>query len=866
VYIHQPGNRLGRGIDGMRTWAVIVTLLALAPLGADRARAAHDPRKTPRIRASVVDVLPETAPDPALEDLVAKERYVDAFEHAVAALASAAAQHGPMDPLTLKRLERVGTVAFLDKDLRTAEETLDAALTAQRRVLGDTDPSIAETLYRRGYTARYREDRGLARRCYDEAWRILVKAPRDADALRAGLEQAEADWVRRDDLSAAIRWYRLALERRRRTLAWPSLAEADNLTWLGWSLSGQRRLDEAESTLLEARRELEALGLGQHTLAASIDHAVAEILDTRGDPDAAQPLYRRAASTFESARVSFLGGFSRRACPLDGFDAVAARMVRKNEGEAAWQTLERSRGAVFVDFATLRQWKDHDPEGFRVVDGVRREELDVKRRIGLARSSGHELWGEGTWELTLRSLQLRSRLNRLETDYLARNRPRVADLERVRAVLGPKDALVGWLDFTVRGDQLRRPEADNSQGWGYVLRRDGPLVWVPLWRGARPDSGSLHDAWKSIERAARWPLRVDSDPEILDRMRGWSRIYFDPLLPHLNGVERLIVEDTRVPLGPLVGPDGRFVGDAFEITYTPSIQALLLLDREGSRPMRARSVLSVAGPSDNAADRTVADLATSADPSLAFRVLRSSLLRDEHVLDRLPRLRFAQLEAQSIARHFATSTVLSGGHDLEHRLWEIVDHGQLGGFDVVHIATHTLTDWVPERCALALEGHPGPASFDDDGMLDLEELMLGVRPNAYLVTLSGCETTNAAGAMRGEALGFASTMLAAGARNVLSSVWQVDDQATTILMDRFYQNATGDYEGTRAGRTKEPLPLPAALREAQHYVRELPDKEGKRRFAHPVYWAGFILLGLPERDPALGAPAPDTCPDATPDR
>jgi CHAT domain-containing protein len=236
------------------------------------------------------------------------------------------------------------------------------------------------------------------------------------------------------------------------------------------------------------------------------------------------------------------------------------------------------------------------------------------------------------------------------------------------------------------------------------------------------------------------------------------------------------------------------------------------------------------------------------------------------VLERLPKLRFTQLEAESIARHFPTSLVLAGGSDLEHRFWGVVDDGKLGGFDVVHIATHTLTDQVAERCALAFERRPGPALFDDDGMLDLEELMLGVRPNARLVTLSGCETASSAGADRGEVRGFAPTILAAGARNVLSSVWQVDDQATTILMDRFYANVTGDYEGTRLGRTREPLPLAAALREAQRYVRELPDREGKRRFEHPVYWAGFILLGLPERDPAPAAPALGTRPDAKPAR
>jgi len=37
-----------------------------------------------------------------------------------------------------------------------------------------------------------------------------------------------------------------------------------------------------------------------------------------------------------------------------------------------------------------------------------------------------------------------------------------------------------------------------------------------------------------------------------------------------------------------------------------------------------------------------------------------------------------------------------------------------------------------------------------------------------------------------------------------------------------------------------------ALREARMYVRSLTDASGKHPYEHPVYWAGFFLLGLPD--------------------
>ena len=77
------------------------------------------------------------------------------------------------------------------------------------------------------------------------------------------------------------------------------------------------------------------------------------------------------------------------------------------------------------------------------------------------------------------------------------------------------------------------------------------------------------------------------------------------------------------------------------------------------------------------------------------------------------------------------------------------------------------------------------------------------------------------------------TLFASGARRVLSSIWTVDDRATTMLMDRFYENLA---------RGAAP---PGALHEAKVYVRTLKDASGRRPFEHPAYWAGFLLVGLP---------------------
>ena len=64
----------------------------------------------------------------------------------------------------------------------------------------------------------------------------------------------------------------------------------------------------------------------------------------------------------------------------------------------------------------------------------------------------------------------------------------------------------------------------------------------------------------------------------------------------------------------------------------------------------------------------------------------------------------------------------------------------------------------------------------------------------------------------------------AGVNSILMSLWDVDDQATQILMTEFYRNYV-------AGKSKA-----EALQIAQKRVKDTPG------YDDPMYWAAFILL------------------------
>ena len=184
----------------------------------------------------------------------------------------------------------------------------------------------------------------------------------------------------------------------------------------------------------------------------------------------------------------------------------------------------------------------------------------------------------------------------------------------------------------------------------------------------------------------------------------------------------------------------------------------------------------------------------------------------------------------------------------------------------VHLATHGLTGSVerPYDASLALTRPqtPGP---DDIGFLRLEDLIRSWRgrlAGCDLVVLSACDTQR--GVKHGDSMmalpwGF----FYAGAPTVVASLWKVDDTATALLMGRFYENMLGMTPMSKADA------LDAAKRWLRHLSRDevdrlsgaltmaergqigrrpLPDAAPRqgRPFAHPFYWAAFVLIGSPE--------------------
>jgi len=140
------------------------------------------------------------------------------------------------------------------------------------------------------------------------------------------------------------------------------------------------------------------------------------------------------------------------------------------------------------------------------------------------------------------------------------------------------------------------------------------------------------------------------------------------------------------------------------------------------------------------------------------------------------------------------------------------------GFRYLHFATHgTFDAEKPLSSGLLLSGDD-----ENDGTLSVGELYDLYLP-ADLVTLSACETALGKVANGDDVVGFTRGFLYAGTSSIVSSLWKVDDQATSILMQEFYNSL------------KE-TDKRSALRTAQLKVKDTYNP-------HPYYWAAFQLTG-----------------------
>jgi CHAT domain-containing protein len=248
-----------------------------------------------------------------------------------------------------------------------------------------------------------------------------------------------------------------------------------------------------------------------------------------------------------------------------------------------------------------------------------------------------------------------------------------------------------------------------------------------------------------------------------------------------------------VPFGALQPRPGHFWIEETAISYAPSLGVL----EETRRLERARE----ASPAPRG-------LLALGNPKTAA-----------------PALPEAERQVREIGSLYGAgqSEILVGEEASEHRFKQ-----EASAFQVLHLASHAVLDDVNPMYSHVLLAAGG----GDDGLLEARKLMeLDLR--AEMLVLSGCETARGQAPAGEGVTGMLWAAFVAGAPTTVASLWRVESASTSELMIEFHREWL-------ASRGKD---APGARAQALRAAARKLIASGK--YAHPFYWAGFILAGSP---------------------
>ena len=425
----------------------------------------------------------------------------------------------------------------------------------------------------------------------------------------------------------------------------------------------------------------------------------------------------------------------------------------------------------------------------------------------------------------------------------------LADLLRADASRRDVPALALLDDAGARGDSathaaLARPlGATRTAALMYLVTRDAVIAWLALPSGrvrvhctrvprasldslvtelrnqvlavgAHPLGASARAATMLEERSGALPprsctpTRASATAAAAAGLDSVLATLSALLLPaawraELGAAEEIVI----VPHGPLaLVPFAALPADSaatqlgvrYALRYAPSLALLAAVDDPAIARMRA------------------------ARPSRALIVGNPEMVADPDAIGVFQPLAAAGATANWLAARFG-ATALTGSRATERAVRDGIP-----GAELIHFGTHGRAYATESRArssfiVLAADG-------SDDGLLTVAEVIAGPRIDADLVVLLACQT--GLGDLKGAegTVGLQRAFLARGARAVLVSLWEVDEQASDALIRRFYEHWLDP---------ARPVSRAQALRLAQRDVRDSLSREDP----NPYYWAGFQLAG-----------------------
>lgn len=192
-----------------------------------------------------------------------------------------------------------------------------------------------------------------------------------------------------------------------------------------------------------------------------------------------------------------------------------------------------------------------------------------------------------------------------------------------------------------------------------------------------------------------------------------------------------------------------------------------------------------------------------------------------------PPLRFAEYEVNAAVALFrgTGATAFSGKQATKTNILRLAESGELGRYQRVLISAHgRFSSKRPASNAILLT--PDGSTAETDGVMSVAD-WIGMPLNSDLIVLSACDTARGP-LVAGEGLiGFGYALNIAGNRDLLATLWPVNDRHTAEFVVEFLR------------RVKQGLGHAAAL---AHTKRAFAQSMDSRRNS-PRVWSAFVLYG-----------------------
>jgi CHAT domain-containing protein len=685
--------------------------------------------------------------------------------------------------------------------------------------------------------------------------------------------------LRRKDYPRAERWFLVVIGIIREVVGDRTAQDCVYLGNLAVVYENQGDFARAERLLLEAEEKRRQIGRTDWPIPGTSlfnrgclylamgDHARAEKALTESLQIRRQHFERTYRVLSETRQLALA------ASPLRGsLDAYLSLVVEAGlPAEPAYAEMLAWKGTAFARqrwLRLLRHGRDADPQEAALLKELQDNAGRLANAVFAApRPDQQQANREQIRKLTARQEELENAVAQRNAGFRgqqALSRPAPAE---IKAALPPEVALIDLLEFT----RLIRPAAGKGERTferhllAFVIRPDRPIMLADL--GAVEPLAAAIQQWRAALTGAAAPGGPDPGAEL-------RRLLWHPLEALLGGARAILISPdgplAHFPLAALPGsrPESYLIEEV-PVAILPVSSLLPQLqsgDKARVKDSEPSSLLLVGG----------VDFGPDADPTPPNPPEAARGNRSFH----FTRLPGTAGEVESIGRSFreshpgATAEELLGPAATEQAFRK-----QAHGKRYVHLATHGFFDppnLRPSSPALRGGGpgspplglHPGllsgvalaganrsgkPQDADrpplDDGILTALEVAEMDLDGTDLVVLSACETGLGLPQSGEGLLGLQRAFQIAGARTVVASLWQVDDEATQLLMGRFYDNLW-----------QKRLPPLQALRQAQLSLLNDPVaatqvrgpgaiKEarapGTKARTNPRLWAPWVVSGDP---------------------